>query len=93
LLFGDAPPHDRDQELLGALLSEFDGVVHAVDVSGFAFAGGVPGTEQAFRAIAERGRGAFVRLGEGDGDDLLRQVLVLVLGPRHRAAIETLFGL
>jgi len=94
LLFGDAPPHQRDMALLRTRLREFKtGVVHTVDAGtlGFAGIGGVSAAGKAFRQIAEWGRGSFVRL--ADEDDLLRSILVLTLGPAHRTAVETLFGL
>jgi hypothetical protein len=45
----------------------------------------------AFRRIAELGRGAAVAL--TDETELLKSLLVLTLGPAHKAAVETLFGL
>ncbi len=91
LLFGDAPPHERDMTLLQAILGEFPGVLHAVDAGGYALGLSGTGNEAAFRAIAAWGRGTFQRLaGEWD---LLRELLVLTLGPDHRAAIEALLGL
>ncbi|MGQ0614703.1 MAG: vWA domain-containing protein [Planctomycetaceae bacterium] len=97
LLFADAPPHPEDKALLEATLREFKGTVHAVDVSGFGFSAagfaapepdpGPPGPD--FLEIARWGRGSAVRLSEES--DLLRNLLVLALGPAHRAALETLF--
>jgi hypothetical protein len=46
---------------------------------------------EAFRRIAGWGGGAAVSL--VDETELLRALLVLTLGPSHRAAVETLFGL
>ncbi len=90
LLFGDAPPHERDMALIEAILGEFDGTVHAVDAGGFGLGAGGTGNETAFRAIAAWGRGTFRRL--ASDLDLLRALLVLTLGAEHRAAIEALFG-
>jgi len=90
LLFGDAPPHDKDMTLLRATLTEFKGTVHAVDVGGYG-KGGVKFALGPYRKIAEWGRGTAVSL--ADEDDLLRNILVLTLGPRYRSAVETLFGL
>ncbi|MHC4930733.1 MAG: HEAT repeat domain-containing protein [Planctomycetota bacterium] len=86
LLFGDAPPHDRDRALLESGLKEFKGVVHAVDCGA-----ALRGTSADFQQIARWGSGAYVRL--ENEEDLLRSILVLTLGPAHRAAVETLFGL
>ncbi|MHC4223580.1 MAG: HEAT repeat domain-containing protein, partial [Planctomycetota bacterium] len=86
LLFGDAPPHDRDRALLESSLREFKGVVHAVDCGA-----ALRGTSADFQLIARWGSGAYVRL--ENEEDLLRSILVLTLGPAHRAAVETLFGL
>jgi HEAT repeat protein len=90
VLFGDAPPHDREMALVEALCKEFKGAIHAADVGGYGGAG--DGTVlAAFRSIAAWGRGAAVVL--TDERDLLRNLLVLTLGPNYRAAVETLFGL
>jgi len=93
LLFGDAPHHERDEALLQSILGEFKGVVHTVDASALALGGGSAGhaNEASFRKIAAWGRGSFLRV--ADDTSLLRQILVLTLGPAHRTAIETLFGL
>jgi len=98
LLFGDAPPHDKDRPLLEATLKEFAGTVHAVDVNGYQYALGGLGAmpvgsppQAPFREIAAWGRGTAVRL--SDEDDLLRNLLVLTLGAEFRESIEALFGL
>jgi HEAT repeat protein len=91
LLFGDAPPHDKELPLLEATLAEFAGTVHAVDVGGYGREDGAHFALSSFRKIARWGRGTAVRL--TDEHDLLRNILVLTLGPRHRTAVETLFGL
>ena len=44
-----------------------------------------------FRKIATWGGGSFLAL--AGADDIVRSILVLTLGPKHRAAIESLFGL
>jgi len=90
VLFGDAPPHPDDLPLVEAECKEFKGVIHAVDVGNYG-QGGVQKPMDAFTRIAEWGHGtALVLSGE---DDLLRNLLVLTLGPRYRLAVETLFGL
>jgi len=95
IVFGDAPPHDDDQALLETFVKEFDGVVHTVDVTGYGRANAARGRggahHEAFRKIAEWGKGAFVR--SGNDRELLREILVLTLGAGHRVAVETLFGL
>lgn len=84
VLFGDAPPHDRDLPLIDAILREFPGSVNAVDVgTGFAL--------PAFERIARAGRGTAMTLGGEEG--LVRSILVLALGAAHREAIEALYGL
>jgi Mg-chelatase subunit ChlD len=90
VVFGDAPPHEKDEPLLEAVCKDFKGSIHAVDVGGYG-EGGRAAPIEPFRRMATWGRGAAVTLaGE---HDLLRHLLVLVLGPRHRTAVETLFGL
>jgi HEAT repeat protein len=84
LLFGDAPPHERDMTLVQTLVTEFSGVVHAVAATSRS-------RLPAFRTIATWGGGSFVGL--ADEEDLLRKILVLTLGPAHQAAVEALFGL
>jgi len=91
LLFGDAPPHDDDMALVERTVTEFKGVVHAMDVTGYGRKGGAGGRLASFAWIAKWGRGAFVR--SGNDRDLLREILVLTLGPQHRRAVEALFGL
>ena len=90
LLFGDAPPHDRDLTLVEATCREFKGVIHAADVGQYG-RGATAAAMPAFRSIAEWGRGSAVTL--TDELDLLKNVLVLTLGPRYRTQVETLFGL
>ncbi|MDH3590423.1 MAG: HEAT repeat domain-containing protein [Planctomycetota bacterium] len=93
VLFGDAPPHERDRALLKASLQEFKGAVHAVDVGGYGVNAVASGVAMAdFQQIAAWGKGAAVRLAGGE-DDLLRHLLVLTFGPRWRASVEALFGL
>jgi len=89
LLFGDAPPHDRDLTLLEAILREFSGAVHGVDVGGYG-RGGTRYALGAFRQIATWGGGSAVHI--SDEGDLLRNILVLTLGARFRTAVEALFG-
>ncbi len=92
LLFGDAPPHERHMALLEATLREFKGSVHAVDVAGFGM--GPRGSSKpnaAFLKIGKWGHGTATTL--QNEADLLRELLVLILGPRFRTDIETLFGL
>jgi HEAT repeat protein len=89
LLFGDAPPHDRDLTLLEAILKEFSGAVHGVDVGGYG-GGGSEYAFGAFRQIAKWGGGSAVHI--SDEGDLLRNILVLTLGARYRTAVEALFG-
>ncbi len=89
LLFGDAPPHERDMTLLESIVKEFKGTIHTVH-AGSVEAQNSP-TAKAFRAIAKWSGGSYVSL--RDEDDLLKSILVLALGPRHRAAVEALFGL
>ena len=89
LLFGDAPPHSRDMTLLESIVKEFKGVIHLVHAS--PVEDGKSSTAKAFASIARWSGGSFVAL--RDDDDLLKNILVLALGPKHRAAIETLFGL
>ena len=91
LLFGDAPPHQRHGALLEAVLKEFRGSVHTVDVSGFGLRGASNGPRASFRRMAQWGRGTATTLQRED--DLLRELLVLILGPRFRTEVETLFGL
>jgi HEAT repeat protein len=90
LLFGDAPPHARDKPLLKAVVQEFKGVVHTVDVVGYG-ANGPSLAMEDFREIAAWGKGVALRL--SNEGDLIRELLVLTLGPRFRTAVETLFGL
>ncbi len=90
LLFGDAPPHQRPMPLLETIVREFKGTAHAVDVSGYPFDRGGPVRIAAFRKIAKWGGGKAVRLTRED--ELLKLLLVLALGPEHRASIEALFG-
>lgn len=90
LLFGDAPPHERDKPLLKAIVQEFKGVVHAVDVGGYGERG-APVALKDFREIAAWGHGVALEL--SNEGDLIRNLLVLTLGPRFRTAVETLFGL
>ncbi|MHC4137251.1 MAG: HEAT repeat domain-containing protein [Planctomycetota bacterium] len=90
LLFGDAPPHDRDLTLLEAILKEFSGAVHGVDVGGYG-RGGSKYALDAFRKIAQWGGGSAIHI--ADEGDLLRNILVLTLGARYRTAVEALFGL
>jgi HEAT repeat protein len=90
VLFGDAPPHEREQPLVEALCKEFKGTIHAADVGSYGAEGArIPLT--AFQQIAGWGRGGAVAL--TDERDLLRNLLVFTLGPRFREAVETLFGL
>ncbi|MCZ6788277.1 MAG: HEAT repeat domain-containing protein [Planctomycetota bacterium] len=91
LLFGDAPPHERELTLLKTIVTEFKGTVHAIDVTGYPYATGKSVRVSQFHDIARWGRGSAVRLTAED--DLLRMLLVLALGPKHRASVETLFGL
>ena len=91
LLFGDAPPHERELTLLKTIVTEFKGTVHAVDVSGYPYATGKSVRVSQFHDIARWGRGSAVRLTAAD--ELLRMLLVLALGPKHRASVEALFGL
>jgi len=91
LVFGDAPPHDDDLALIERTVTEFKGVVHTVDVTGYGRVGGARGRLATFGLIAKWGRGAFVR--SGNDRELLREILVLTLGPKHRSAVEALFGL
>jgi HEAT repeat protein len=96
VLFGDAPPHDRDLALVEATCKEFKGMVHAADVGNYGMAeGGAGGGARmpitAFQRIAEWGRGAAVVL--TDETALLKSLLVLTLGPNYRTSVETLFGL
>ena len=90
LLFGDAPYHEKDKTLLEAILKEFKGTVHAMDVGGYGL-GGQALVNPAYRHVAEWGKGSAVGLTEEN--DLLRNILVLTLGPQFRTAVETLFGL
>ena len=90
LLFGDAPPHDRDLTLLEAILKEFSGAVHGVDVGGYG-RGGTRFALDSFRQIATWGGGSAIHI--SDELDLLRNILVLTLGARYRTAVEALFGL
>jgi len=90
LLFGDAPPHDRDLTLLEAILKEFSGAVHGVDVGGYG-RGGSKYALDSFKKIAQWGGGSAVHI--SDEGDLLRNILVLTLGARYRTAVEALFGL
>jgi HEAT repeat protein len=97
VLFGDAPPHDRELPLVEAVCKEFKGAIHAADVGSYgtgeggAGGGAVRVPIDAFLRIAGWGRGSAVAL--TDETALLRSLLVLTLGPAHRAAVETLFGL
>ncbi|MHC4449430.1 MAG: HEAT repeat domain-containing protein [Planctomycetota bacterium] len=95
ILFGDAPPHPGDEALLERTIREFKGVVHTVDVTGYGRAASVPRGRSphhaAFERIAQWGKGAFVH--SGNDRELLREILVLTLGPEHRLAVEALFGL
>jgi HEAT repeat protein len=91
LLFGDAPPHDSDLALIESTCLEFKGVVHAVDVTGYGRASRGRGHLASFAKIAKWGSGSFVR--SGNDRELLREILVLTLGPKHRKAVEALFGL
>ena len=91
LLFGDAPPHEDDLDLIERTVTEFDGVVHTLDVTGYGGRGGAGGHLSAFGLIAKWGGGSFVR--SGNDRELLREILVLTLGPQHRQAVEALFGL
>ena len=87
LLFGDAPPHQEDLEQIQQLVEGFEGAVHTVSVSG----GRAGPIAEPFRKIASWGGGSFLAL--AGADDIVRSILVLTLGPKHRAAIESLFGL
>jgi hypothetical protein len=89
LLFGDAPPHDRDLTLLEAILKEFRGAVHGVDVGGYG-RDGARYASGSFRQIASWGGGTAVHI--SNEGDLLRNILVLTLGARYRTAVEALFG-
>ncbi|HEX5138518.1 MAG TPA: HEAT repeat domain-containing protein [Planctomycetota bacterium] len=97
VLFGDAAPHDREIPLVEAVCKEFKGVIHAADVGtygteeGGAGGGAARAPIGAFVEIAAWGRGEAVVL--TDEMALLRSLLVFTLGPAHRAAVETLFGL
>jgi hypothetical protein len=96
VLFGDAPPHDQEMPLVEATCREFKGTIHAADVGGYGAEGGAGGGAarvpiDAFARIAGWGRGAAVAL--ADETELLKALLVLTLGPNHRAAVETLLGL
>ena len=97
LLFGDAPPHEDDEPLIETIVGAHQGVVHAVDVSGYGDVTGYADGQRprqpldSFGRIAKWGKGAFVR--SGNDRELLREILVLTLGPEHRAAVEALFGL
>ncbi|MHC4939446.1 MAG: HEAT repeat domain-containing protein [Planctomycetota bacterium] len=94
ILFGDAPPHRDDEALLERTIREFKGVVHTVDVTGYGRAiqvkRGLPVHHASFERIAKWGRGSFVR--SGNDRELLREILVLTLGPEHRLAVEAIFG-
>ena len=87
LLFGDAPPHQEDVELIEPLVEGFEGTVHTVSVAG----GKAGPNAESFRKIAGWGGGSFLAL--AGADDIVRSILVLTLGPQHRTAIESLFGL
>ena len=91
LLFGDAPPHEDDEALIETVVGEHKGVVHAIDVTGYGQERRVSQPLASFARIAKWGGGAFVR--SGNDHELLREILVLTLGPEHRAAVEALFGL
>jgi len=91
LLFGDAPPHDDDMDLIERTVGEFKGVVHAIDVTGYGQKVRFHGQLGSFVQIAKWGRGSFVR--SASDSDLLREILVLTLGPEYRLAVEALFGL
>jgi len=91
LLFGDAPPHADDMVLVERTVVEFKGVVHAIDVTGYGRGTRAGRRLAAFAEIAKWGRGAYVR--SGNDRELLRAILVLTLGPRHRSVVEALFGL
>jgi len=98
LLVGDAPPHDREMPLIEATCKEFKGMIHVGDVGPYGGEeGGAGGGRQpraplgAFVSIAAWGHGAAVVL--EDETALLKNLLVLTLGPNHRTAVETLFGL
>ncbi|NJN14490.1 MAG: VWA domain-containing protein [Planctomycetes bacterium] len=57
LLFGDAPPHEREMALLEATVKEFQGTVHAVDASSYGL--GVGGSGKRPRsARSQPGAGA-----------------------------------
>ncbi|MEM8886181.1 MAG: HEAT repeat domain-containing protein, partial [Planctomycetota bacterium] len=90
ILFGDAPPHEGDLPLLETTLAEFQGTVHTVDVTGYGQARSQGAHLGSFAQIAKWGGGSFVR--SGNDRELLREILVLTLGPQHRAAVEALFG-
>jgi len=91
LLFGDAPPHEDDEPLIETIVGAHKGVVHTVDVSGYGDNQRPRQPLDSFGRIAKWGKGAFVR--SGNDRELLREILVLTLGPEHRAAVEALFGL
>jgi len=99
VLFGDAGPHDKDMALVEATCKEFKGMIHAADVGSYGLeeggaGGGVAAVRQpidAFVKIAGWGKGVAVAL--SDETELLRNLLVLTLGPNYRTAVETLFGL
>ena len=83
--------HERELTLVESIVTEFKATVHAGDVTGYPNATGKSVHVSQFRDIARWGRGSAVRLTAGD--DLLRMLLVLALGPKHRASVEALFGL
>ena len=90
ILFGDAPPHESEIPLVEAIVGEFKGTVHTVDVTGYPYAKSTRVRVPLFQDIAKWGNGTCVRL--ANEQDLLRQLLLLTLGPKHRASIEALYG-